>query len=507
MKLNYEIYKDKVAACWIGKNIGGTMGGPYEGVRDVLDIKGFKTKPKEPLPNDDLDLQLIWLHAIETEGPRNITAETLGEYWLSFIAACPNEYGITKSNMMRGMYPSISGGMENNAEWKTSNGAWIRTEIWATLCPGMPDIAVRYAIEDAKVDHGMGEGAYAAMFVAAIESAAFVVDDVRTLIEIGLAKIPQDSRMAQSIQLLLQCYDEGKTWLEARNAILEANADIGDGWFQAPSNVAYAVLGILYGGGDFKKSMLTAINCGDDTDCTAATVGSILGIMHGSAGIPEDWREHIGDAIITCCINLGVCWRRITSCIQLTERVTKYAPYVLAANDVGADQRKYKVEFTDGETEIDENIVEKYKLAYGKSEESDAMRRSMATLKPNTFAIRGGAVTLVVDYNGEATLLPGEERTLYFTVLNNNKAFGNQPYTVNIKLILPEGFSAEHTEFDVFAPHWMSITNDSCSSKPVAVKIKAGETLAAVNTLFVQFKVTGRYIIETIPVTFLNRLG
>ena len=103
MKLNYEIYKDKVAACWIGKNIGGTMGGPYEGVRDVLDIKGFKTQPKEPLPNDDLDLQLIWLHAIETEGPRNITAETLGEYWLSFIAACPNEYGITKSNMTRGM--------------------------------------------------------------------------------------------------------------------------------------------------------------------------------------------------------------------------------------------------------------------------------------------------------------------------------------------------------------------------------------------------------------------
>ena len=507
MKLNYQVYKDKVAACWIGKNIGGTMGGPYEGVREILDVKDFKTKPQEPLPNDDLDLQLIWLHAIETEGPRNITAEVLGDYWLSFISAAPNEYGITKSNMRRGILPSISGGMENNAEWRTSNGAWIRTEIWATLCPGMPDIAVRYAIEDAKVDHGVGEGTYAAMFVAALESAAFVVSDVRALIEIGLAKIPQDSRMAQSIKLLLQCYDEGKTWLEARNAILEANKDIGDGWFQAPSNVSYAVLGILYGGGDFKKSMLTAINCGDDTDCTAATVGSILGIMYGTKGIPADWSEHVGDSIITCCIAMGICWRRITSCKQLTERVTNYAPYVLMANDIGADIRKYKVEFTDGETEIDENIIESYKLAYGKSEESDAMRRSVATLKPNTFSVRGGAVTLVVGYEGEATIAPNEEKTLIFSVLNNNKAFGNQPYSVEVKLILPEGFTADYTEFELHAPHWMSVTSDSCQSNPVAVKFKAGEKISVLNTVLVQFKVADRYALTTVPVTYLHRLG
>ena len=41
MKLNREIYKDKVKACWIGKNIGGPIGGPYEGKREVLDVKGF----------------------------------------------------------------------------------------------------------------------------------------------------------------------------------------------------------------------------------------------------------------------------------------------------------------------------------------------------------------------------------------------------------------------------------------------------------------------------------
>ena len=68
MKLNRETYKDKVKACWIGKNIGGTIGGPYEGKREILDVKGFITESGEPMPNDDLDLQLIWLHAVDKDG-------------------------------------------------------------------------------------------------------------------------------------------------------------------------------------------------------------------------------------------------------------------------------------------------------------------------------------------------------------------------------------------------------------------------------------------------------
>ena len=78
MKLNFAEYKDKVNACWIGKNIGGTMGTPYEGKREYLDIKGFVTKKGEVLPNDDLDLQLVWLLALEQIGPNNISAATLG---------------------------------------------------------------------------------------------------------------------------------------------------------------------------------------------------------------------------------------------------------------------------------------------------------------------------------------------------------------------------------------------------------------------------------------------
>lgn len=109
MKLNRATYKDKVKACWIGKNIGGTIGGPYEGKREILDVKSFITESGEPMPNDDLDLQLIWLHAVEKEGAKNIRAEVLGEYWLSFIAAAPSEYGICQANMRARAYPAAFG--------------------------------------------------------------------------------------------------------------------------------------------------------------------------------------------------------------------------------------------------------------------------------------------------------------------------------------------------------------------------------------------------------------
>ena len=261
MKLNFDKYKDKVYACWIGKNIGGTMGGPYEGTHEILDIKGYKTEANVVLPNDDLDLQLVWLHAVESIGARAVNAATLGEMWLSYLPPHWNEYGIGKINMQKGLLPPLAGDYHNH--WKHSNGAWIRTEVWACMAPAAPHIAAKYAIEDAKVDHGAGEGTYAAAFVAAMQSAAFAIKDLRRCIEIGLDFIPNDCRMADSIRFAIECYEKGIPAMDARNLILERNMDIGNGWFEAPSNVAYTILGLLYGEGDFKKSMITAINRGN----------------------------------------------------------------------------------------------------------------------------------------------------------------------------------------------------------------------------------------------------
>lgn len=307
--------RDKILGGWVGKNIGGTIGTPYEGMQDILDVKGFQNEKGAPLPNDDLDLQLAWLRCVDEVGPEHINARTLGEYWLSFVKPHWNEYGVCKANMRSGFLPPISGELFNS-QWQHSNGAWIRTEIWASLYPGHVEKAIRCAFEDASVDHGFGEGTYAAIFVAALESAAFVFTDLELLIKIGLSKIPENCRISKAVRLVMDEYKKGTDWKAVRNMLVEQSKDIG--WFQAPANIGYVILGLLYGEGDFKKSILHAVNCGDDTDCTAATVGAILGMMHGEKWIDEDWKEYIGDKIVTGSLLFGH-GRFPQSCTELTD--------------------------------------------------------------------------------------------------------------------------------------------------------------------------------------------
>ncbi len=486
MKLNYKEYRDKVYACWVGKNIGGTMGAPYEGVREILDIKGFATKPGEVLPNDDLDLQLIWLYALENIGPHGITANVLGEHWISFIVPHWNEYGIGKANMKRGLPPPMSGDYDN--DWQHSNGAWIRSEIWATVCPAMPHIAAKYAMEDAMVDHGAGEGTFAAAFVAAMQSAAFAVCDLKKCIEIGLAAIPADSRMAKSVKFVLECYESGMSWVDARNAVQKLNADIGNGWFEAPSNVTYTVIGLLWGEGDFKKSMITAINCGDDTDCTGATVGATMGILYGTAGIPKDWSEYIGDDIVTISVARGNNGKNIPkTCTELTERVVRLAPVVVGAHSIRHNTWMYSGELLPGYTVdfCDETDTEGvYESLISLAEKAGKVAVS---LKPYTIYAENVMMNVNVTLDKAPEISAGEEIGVHVEI-KAKQYFEDEPRTIEARWLLPDGFTVSGKRSimtKAFNPH-------TSGEGYADFVIKAGDVVAAENRIVLELFTNGR---------------
>ena len=486
IKLSSKNYRDSVYACWIGKNIGGTIGTPYEGKREELDVKGFSSEPGAPLPNDDLDLQLVWLYNVEKIGSRAVNCITLGESWLNLVTPHWNEYGLGKINMKRGLLPPMSG--DYNNDWKDSNGAWIRTEVWACLAPACPDIAAKYALEDARIDHGAGEGTMAAIFVAAMQSAAFAVKDIRKCIEIGLSSIPEECRIADSVRCVMDCYDKGISYRETRNIILERNADIGDGWFEAPSNVAYTVLGLLYGEGDFKKSMLYAVNCGDDTDCTAATVGATLGIIGGTRAFPEDWKAYIGDDIITKCIKGDGPIRQMPkTCTQLMEKVAVQAPYFLFDNDA-------YVEIVDLDAELPEN-------AEAIVRENCRFIETSRKIKPFSVSFDTTFMKAELVLDEAPDVLPEQEKKVTVTITNNNKRYDNCPYNLTFRWWLADGFTLVSGKKTAVLRQVNAHSNGTVTAEFV---LKAGENISAVNKCVLEICGEERVTPLYIPVVFLG---
>ena len=347
MQLTYAQYRDKVRACWLGKNIGGTLGAPFECIRGVFDIDYYTHDlSKGVLPNDDLDLQLVWLNAAETYG-KSLTAQQLGEYWISYVVAKWSEYGAGGNNLRFGLQPPISGWYRNHN--KDSCGCFIRSELWACLAPGQPEIACHYAMQDAICDHA-DEGMYAEVFCAALESAAFVETDRDKLMEVALSYIPNDCAIAQVAEFVKNCYLSGMDWKQARKKLLQqfpgsfgllqelspvgtagqpADPEVpaGPAGYDAPSNIGIMLIGWYFGEGDFSRSICIAAGCCEDGDCSAGTLGAVLGIQNGTACIAEKWLAPIGDEIkIGSVDTTKACLPLPSTVTELTRRVVNLMP-------------------------------------------------------------------------------------------------------------------------------------------------------------------------------------
>ena len=76
------------------------------------------------------------------------------------------------------------------------------------------------------------------------------------------------------------------------------------------------IASLLYGAGDYGKTICMSVETGYDTDCNAATVGSIFGMLHGIDSIPEYWTAPIQDKLNTTI--KGIPAVRITDRVKLT---------------------------------------------------------------------------------------------------------------------------------------------------------------------------------------------
>ncbi|MCX6225768.1 MAG: ADP-ribosylglycohydrolase family protein, partial [Bacteroidia bacterium] len=173
----------------------------------------------------------------------------------------------------------------------------IEADFAGLMSPGMPNSASEICD---RVGHIMnyGDGWYGGVYMAAMYSLAFVSQDIEYVVTEGLKAIPAESNFYKCIQDVISVYLKNPDdWKSAWFAVERSwAADIGcpDGVFRpfnidARVNAAYVVIGLLYGKGDFARTIDIATRCGQDSDCNPASAGGILGTMMGYSRIPAIW--------------------------------------------------------------------------------------------------------------------------------------------------------------------------------------------------------------------------
>lgn len=295
--ISLESYEDKVLGGWLGQMIGNVFGLPTEG--HFINSPGpssltyYQSLPNHAIVDDDTFNDIVWLYALEKYG-LDLTSQDLANEWKEQIQAgdmaCAN--WIARLNIEKGIMPPLSGHPSYNP-YSLYIDAQIEADIWGLVSPGMPDRGSSYASTMSEL-MAYSDGHYGARFIAAMYSLAFIEDDIPTIINRALEFIPSESRYYEVIKTAIDGYTEfPDNFKRARSKIIreyyKKDQTPSSGWVIADVNGAMVVLSLLYGEGDFDKTLALAVQLGLDNDCNAANAGGILGTVIGAKNIPDRW--------------------------------------------------------------------------------------------------------------------------------------------------------------------------------------------------------------------------
>lgn len=243
--------------------------------------------------DDDIDYTILGLHYVEKFGP-DFTEDDVADEWLLLLpyAQIFTAERVAYRNLVNGIRPPDCARHRNPyREWI---GAQIRADAFGYLNAGDPEGAAKMAYRDASISHTRN-GIYGEMWSAAMVASAFGTDSPREAIEAGLSEIPANSRLAEAGRKVLAWSREFPTW----EACWErASQDYGGlHWVHTINNAVWVMIGLLYGAGEFGRSIAIAVRCGNDTDCNGATAGSVMGAILGSRQIPQNWTAPFNNTV------------------------------------------------------------------------------------------------------------------------------------------------------------------------------------------------------------------
>ena len=291
--LPFDAYMDKVMGGWYGKCLGGTVG-CFEGTKRITHLKAVDMLPDTMIPNDDLDMQLIWMDVILQHGI-HFTQDQMMQAWLEAYPYNFGEYSVARRNFRRGLHGDACGAYANYF-FHDGMGCPIRSDIWGLIAPGNPELAAAYARQDGLLDHD-GESVYAEQFLSAMTSEAFFEKDLRVLIDQNLRFFPDGCVTRKAVSLAIADYDRGLSWQETWTRLRNRFGHPDNTY--APLNLGFLVMALLHGHGDMEETLDITLNAAWDVDCTCSSAAALLGVICGYQALGEPWKSHVGTGIKT----------------------------------------------------------------------------------------------------------------------------------------------------------------------------------------------------------------
>lgn len=307
--LSKESLLDKIKGGWAGQTIGVTFGGPtefqFEGtfINEQQPVKWYDGYLKENMLNnaglyDDLYMDLSFVQVFDRAGfdaPVDSFAQAFAHTGFNLW----HQNQAARWNILHG---KPSGNWLYNPH-ANDIGYLIEADYAGLMSPGMPNTSAE--IND-RIGHIItyGEGWYGGVYVGAMYSLAFVSSDIHYIVTEALKMIPSQSPFYQCMADVIKWHkqypnDWKQTWFEIQKKWTAWDM-CPEGVFRsfnidAKVNMAYVLVSLLYGNGNYSRTLDIATRTGQDSDCNPSTAGGILGTMIGYKKIPTYWKMGLAE--------------------------------------------------------------------------------------------------------------------------------------------------------------------------------------------------------------------
>lgn len=294
--------EDRIRGGWAGQMIGVSFGAPTEFKSNGRIIEGDLPawKPSNianAIDQDDLYVEMTFAEVMDRLG-LDASTEQYGQAFAESKYSLWHANAAARRLLATGIKAPWSGHPKYNPHANDIDFQ-IEADFIGLMAPGLPNAARDYSMRVGQVMN-FGDGLYGGLFVTGMYAAAFFETDVRKVVEAGLALLPPGSGYAAIIRDVLDWHrlhpdDWRATWQRIQDT-WDKDDSCPDGSLRpfnidARLNGAYIALGLLYGGGDFARTLDVTTRAGQDSDCNPSNAVGILGTMLGYAKIPDEWKS------------------------------------------------------------------------------------------------------------------------------------------------------------------------------------------------------------------------